>query len=312
MRGIERRIAAGLDPRIGSVASLFVSRWDVAVKDKVPPALRNRLGIAIAKRTYKAYRDVLASPRWRELAAAGARPQRLLWASTGTKDPTASDTLYVEALAAPDTINTIPEKTLRAFADHGRVRGAMPVDGGDAEDVIAEFARRGWTRRRSPPSSSARAPNRSTSRGRICWRVLPRRARSWRRAVTGYGTSMITGRTAPTPRLTERPAWEESHDSSTAALIRRYVDSRTEGVMTARGGTIDDLCINTIRTLSIDAVEQAASGHPGCPWARRAMAYVLWTRHLRHDPAQTRNGSIATGSCSRRGTGARCSTACCS
>ena len=143
MRGLERRIATGLDPRIGSVASLFVSRWDVAVKDKVPPALRNRLGIAIAKRAYKVYRDVLASPRWRELAAAGARPQRLLWASTGAKDPTASDTLYVEALAAPHTINTIPEKTLRAFADHGEVRGALPVDGGDAEDVIAEFARQG-------------------------------------------------------------------------------------------------------------------------------------------------------------------------
>ena len=112
MRGIERRIAAGLDPKVDSVASLFVSRWDVAVKDKVPDEFRNRLGIAIAKRTYKAYRELLASPRWRKLAAAGARPQRLLWASTGTKDPDASDTLYIEALAAPDTINTIPEKTL--------------------------------------------------------------------------------------------------------------------------------------------------------------------------------------------------------
>jgi transaldolase len=143
MRGIERRIAAGLDPRIGSVASLFVSRWDVAVHDAVPPALRNRLGIAIARRTYKAYRDVLASPRWRKLAAAGARPQRLLWASTGTKDPGAPDTLYVEALAAPDTIDTIPEKTLVAFADHGRVRGVLSPDGGDAEAVLAEFKRAG-------------------------------------------------------------------------------------------------------------------------------------------------------------------------
>jgi len=143
MRGIERRIAAGLDPRIGSVASLFVSRWDVAVHDAVPPALRNRLGIAIARRTYKAYRDVLASPRWRKLAAAGARPQRLLWASTGTKDPGAPDTLYVEALAAPDTIDTIPEKTLVAFADHGRVRGVLSPDGGDAEAVLAEFTRAG-------------------------------------------------------------------------------------------------------------------------------------------------------------------------
>jgi transaldolase len=143
MRGIERRITAGLEPEIDSVASLFVSRWDVAVKDKVPKALRNRLGIAVAKRTYKAYRDLLASPRWRKLAAAGARPQRLLWASTGTKDPDASDTLYIEALAAPDTINTIPEKTLHAFADHGQVKSTLPVDGGDAETVLAEFTRMG-------------------------------------------------------------------------------------------------------------------------------------------------------------------------
>ncbi|MBK5105702.1 MAG: transaldolase, partial [Burkholderiales bacterium] len=114
MRGIERRIAAGLDPKIASVASIFVSRWDVAVKDKVSAGFRNRLGIAIAMRTYKAYRDLLASKRWQKLAASGAQPQRLLWASTGTKDPAASDTLYVEALAAPDTVDTIPEKTLLA------------------------------------------------------------------------------------------------------------------------------------------------------------------------------------------------------
>lgn len=143
MRGIERRIAAGLDPEVGSVASIFVSRWDVAVKDKVPQRLRNRLGIAIAKRAYKAYRELLAAPRWRKLAAAGARPQRLLWASTGTKDPNASDTLYIEALAAPDTINTIPDKTLHAFADHGELTDVLPVDGGDAEEVLAEFARLG-------------------------------------------------------------------------------------------------------------------------------------------------------------------------
>jgi len=143
MRGIERRVAAGLPPRIDSVASLFVSRWDVAVQEKVPPALRNRVGIAEAKRAYKTYRDLLASPRWRALAAIGARPQRLLWASTGTKDPDASDTLYVEALAAPDTVNTMPEKTLSAFADHGRVEGVLPVDGGDAEEVLAEVARAG-------------------------------------------------------------------------------------------------------------------------------------------------------------------------
>jgi transaldolase len=143
MRGIERRIAGGLDPKVSSVASLFVSRWDVAVKDKVAGELRNRLGIAVARRTYNAYRDLLASPRWQKLAGAGARTQRLLWASTGTKDPGAPDTLYVEALAAPDTINTIPDKTLLAFADHGRVNGVMPIDGGDADAVLAAFTRAG-------------------------------------------------------------------------------------------------------------------------------------------------------------------------
>ena len=143
LRGIERRIAAGRDPRVASVASLFVSRWDKAVADKVPPELRNRLGIAIGGRTYRAYRELLASSRWEKLAAAGARPQRLLWASTGTKDPEASDTLYVEALAAPDTIDTMPEKTLRAFAEHGELKSVMAEDGGDAEAVLAKFAKAG-------------------------------------------------------------------------------------------------------------------------------------------------------------------------
>ena len=143
MRGIERRIAAGRDARVASVASIFVSRWDVAAKDKVPNALHNRLGIAIAMRTYQAYRDLLTSQRWRKLASSGARPQRLLWASTGTKDPAAPDVLYVEALAAPDTINTMPEKTLLAFADHGKVKDAMRFDGGNAEAVLAGFTRAG-------------------------------------------------------------------------------------------------------------------------------------------------------------------------
>jgi transaldolase len=142
-RGIERRIAAGLDPRVDSVASLFVSRWDKAVMDRVPSELRNRLGVAVAARTYRAYRELLSSARWRRLAAAGARPQRLLWASTGTKDPTASATLYVEALAAPDTINTIPEKTLRAFAEQGVLRGTMAEDGGDSEAILARFEQAG-------------------------------------------------------------------------------------------------------------------------------------------------------------------------
>jgi transaldolase len=140
MRGIERRIAAGLDARVNSVASLFVSRWDKAVSEKVPQELRNRLGIAIAMRTYRAHCALVAGKRWRDLAAAGAAKQRMLWASTGTKDPKASPTLYIEALAAPDTIDTMPEKTLLAFAAQGQIKGVMPTDGGDAEAVLARFA----------------------------------------------------------------------------------------------------------------------------------------------------------------------------
>ncbi|HZV23715.1 MAG TPA: transaldolase [Luteimonas sp.] len=143
MRGIERRIEAGRDPVVASVASLFVSRWDKAVADKVPADLRNRLGIAVGQRTYRAYRELLDSPRWKRLQDAGARPQRLLWASTSTKDPSAPDTLYLSALAAPDTIDTVPEKTLHAFADHGEVHGAMRADGGDCESTLALFAKAG-------------------------------------------------------------------------------------------------------------------------------------------------------------------------
>jgi transaldolase len=140
LRGIERRIAAGLDPQVSSVASLFVSRWDRAVADKVPPELRNRLGLAVAGRTYRAHNEMLASKRWRDLEAAGARKQRMLWASTGTKDPNAPAWLYVESLAAPDTIDTMPEKTLLAFAADGTVRSVMAKDGGDAELVLARYA----------------------------------------------------------------------------------------------------------------------------------------------------------------------------
>lgn len=139
MRGIERRIEAGLDPGVPSVASLFVSRWDVAVAGEAPEELRNRLGVAIGYRTYRAYQEVLASDRMHRLLNEGARPQRLLWASTGTKDPEASDVLYIEALASPFTINTMPENTLQAFADHGRVGELVPRDGGDAEEVLASF-----------------------------------------------------------------------------------------------------------------------------------------------------------------------------
>jgi transaldolase len=143
MRGIERRIAAGLNPNVGSVASVFVSRWDAAVATTVPADLRNQLGIAIAKRTYKAARDLLSSPRWRRAYNAGARPQRPLWASTGTKDPQASDVLYVKALAAPFTVNTMPEATLKALANHGELSGILPADGGDCEEVLAQFAKAG-------------------------------------------------------------------------------------------------------------------------------------------------------------------------
>jgi len=139
MRGVERRIEAGLDPAVASVASLFISRWDVAVAGKVPEPLRDKLGIAIAGRTFKASRELLVSPRWLRAYNFGARPQRLLWASTGTKDPRASDVLYVKALAAPFTVNTIPEPTLHALADHGEVGPPLAPDGGDCEQVLAQF-----------------------------------------------------------------------------------------------------------------------------------------------------------------------------
>ncbi len=143
LRGIERRVQAGLNPDVCSLASVFISRWDKATMDKVPGELRDKLGIAVAKRTYKAYRRLLDSERCLQLANAGARSQRLLWASTGTKDPAASDVLYIKALAAPFTVNTIPDKTLLAFADHGSVGELMAADGGDAEEVIATFAKAG-------------------------------------------------------------------------------------------------------------------------------------------------------------------------
>ena len=143
LRGIERRMEAGLKPEVGSVASVFVSRWDAKVASKVPEPLQNQLGIAIAKRTYKAYRGLLASPRWQRVYNAGARPQRLLWASTGTKDPKASDILYIKALAAAFTVNTMPEATLKALAEHDALGPTLPSDGGDAENVLARFAKAG-------------------------------------------------------------------------------------------------------------------------------------------------------------------------
>jgi transaldolase len=143
LRGVERRIAAGLNPHVGSVASVFISRWDAAVMGKVPATLDNQLGIAIGRRTYKAYCDLIASPRAQRTYNAGARAQRLLLASTGTKDPKASDILYIKALAAPLTVDTMPEGTLKAFADHGEVAAPMAADGGDCEAVLAQFAKAG-------------------------------------------------------------------------------------------------------------------------------------------------------------------------
>lgn len=143
LRGIERRMEAGLNPNVGSVASLFVSRWDSAVAGKVPEALRNQLGIAMARRTYKAARELLSSQRWHRIYNAGSRPQRLLWASTGTKDPQALDILYVKALAAPFTVNTMPEGTLKALSQYGEIGEALVADGGDCEEVLAKFAQAG-------------------------------------------------------------------------------------------------------------------------------------------------------------------------
>ena len=168
LRGVERRIAAGLNPAVASVASLFISRWDVAVAGKVPAELTNRLGIAIGQRTYKAYLELLASPRFQRAANSGARAQRLLWASTGTKDPKASDTLYVKALAAPFTVNTMPEGTLKAFADHGEVGQALAPDGGDCETVLAQLRQGGRRHRR------ARGP--AAGRGRCVVRQVLERA----------------------------------------------------------------------------------------------------------------------------------------
>jgi transaldolase len=143
MRALERRVSAGLSPDVRSVASVFLSRWDGATIDKVPDTLRDKLGIAVGQQVYKAYRDTLESDRWQRLANFGARPQRLLFASTGTKDPKAPDVLYINALAAPNTINTIPEKTLLAFGEHGKVTGTLPRDGGDCESVLADFIKAG-------------------------------------------------------------------------------------------------------------------------------------------------------------------------
>lgn len=143
LRGLERRASDGLLVNIPSVASVFLSRWDGATMDKVPDPLRDKLGIAIGQQVYKAYRDLMESDRWQRLENLGARPQRLLFASTGTKDPKASDVLYINALAGPNTINTMPEKTLLAFSEHGRVTSTLPRDGGSSEQTLSAFRESG-------------------------------------------------------------------------------------------------------------------------------------------------------------------------
>ena len=203
MRAIERRIEAGLDPVVSSVASLFVSRWDKAIADKVPDDLRNGLGIAVGQRTYRAYREMLASDRWKRLAAAGARPQRLLWASTSTKDPSAPDTLYATALAAPDTIDTMPEKTLRAFADHGELHGAMRQDGDDCDAMLAQV-RQGRHRRRCVGGTTA------AGRHRLLHQVVEGTAATDRRQDRGHGRTRFR---------TETPGMKDAMEPQRGCLI---------------------------------------------------------------------------------------------
>ena len=205
LRGIERRIEAGLSPHVPSVASIFMSRWDVAVAGEVPDELHNRLGVAIGFRAYRAYRELLDSARMQRLMNEGARPQRLLWASTGTKDPEASDTLYIEAFASPFTVNTMPEPTLHAFADHGKVGEPVPVDGGDCEEVLARFGDGGHRCRR------ARRPAAGGGQGGIR-EVVGRDVEDDR--VAGRGA-----RVTEAPALRRAPAWQalEQHHAEVEA-----------------------------------------------------------------------------------------------
>jgi transaldolase len=184
-RGIERRIQAGRHPVVGSVASLFVSRWDRAVHGKVAPQLANKLGLAVAAQTYRAYRELLSSDRCQRLENLGARSQRLLWASTSTKDPTAPDTLYVEGLAAPHTINTMPDATLLAFADHGRCERFLPADGGNADDVLRAYAKAGV----DVPALAERLQREGADSFTASWRALLECIETRRAAVRGAGAA---------------------------------------------------------------------------------------------------------------------------
>ena len=201
MRGLELRVASGLSPDVPSVASLFVSRWDKATMDKVPDWDRDKLGLAIGRQVYAAYRDLLESDRWQQLASCGARPQRLLFASTGTKDPKASDVLYIGALAAPNTINTMPEETLLAFAEHGRLSGVIPRDGGDCEQVLVEFGRVGV----DVAKFGVDLQNEGTESFDDSWRDLLKAIRGQEQSVevTRRGSRLMPH----IKPLTESPAW---------------------------------------------------------------------------------------------------------
>ena len=241
MRGLERRIEAGLRPDVCSVASVFVSRWDKAVMGKVPEDLRGQLGIAIAKQTYRSYRELLDSPRWERLENAGARPQRLLWASTGTKDPQASDVLYIEALAAPSRSTRCPRR--RCTPSPITARSARPCRATAATPSRCSRGsrRRASTTTRSPRSSRRRAPTRSSSRGTTCCRVIAAKSES---AAQGGMIRMTSHAGAP---LTERPAWKALADPSwrgprpapAAALRRRSRTRATRFTREAVGLYVD-------------------------------------------------------------------------
>lgn len=206
-RGIQRRIDAGLDPRVGSVASIFVSRWDQAALENNPGLVNSRLGIAMAGRIYKTCCERLASTGWRKLADAGAMPQRLLWASTGTKDPNMRDTYYVESLAAPDTINTMPEKTLLAFADHGQVLSLLQDDGAAAEFILAGFAHAGM----SGEAMAAKLQREGTESFIKSWRNLLAVIESKRASSPGLAASLIRARTGAPSSHTYRPHVTSTH-----------------------------------------------------------------------------------------------------
>ena len=274
MRGLERRLDAGLPPDVCSVASVFVSRWDKAVMGKVPEDLRGQLGIAVAKQTYRSYRELLDSPRWERLENAGARPQRLLWASTGTKDPEASDVLYIEALAAPHTVNTMPEETLHAFADHGEVRPTLSRDGGDAEQMLARFAKAGIDH----DALAAQLQKEGAEAFVKSWKELlgviadEERERSRRRADRGDAGPMATP-------VTERPAWkalEAHHARSVTCTCGRSSPTIPDAARASR--------VEAVRALSSTTRSTGSPTRPLRLLARAGRGVRPARAHRRHVP----------------------------